>query len=246
MDRKPRLLIQGSSWTVGAYVPSQTPNSDDLVPGGLADLLSQHYDVTNISVRDDFNLGCVHRLREHLSAGHYYDQLLICQNDPLRDLVVLRSTDTEWTKFFNFSTSDIFLSQSNSISKLLELLLTKFYEQVAALGIPTVVFAGPSQVNCDLARHHGLTPVPDSWTQRLVPGFAGSSVETSAELDYAAQMLQRMFPENSLEIKQQLCDYSDQISELLNTWRRHTDLFAIHHPTPLGNRTFYEYLRGFL
>lgn len=246
MAKKPQLLIQGSSWTVGAYKPSATPHSDDLVPGGLDELLSETHHVTNISVQDDFNLGCTLRLREHLDNHGPYDQLLVCQNDPLRDLVVLRSTDHAWRKFFHITVDQLLMNHINTVSKLCDHLLNQFYHELSQLQIPTVVFAGPSQVNVKMAQSHGLIAVPGSWTQSLVPEFSGSITETSAELDYACQLLQRLFPENSLQIKQDMCDYSDSIGDMLNTWREHPELFARHHPTPLGNEIFYQYIRNYL
>ena len=246
MATKPKLLMQGSSWTVGAYKPSDTPNSDDLVPGGLAELLSADYDVTNISVQDDFNLGCVLRLKEHLSTHGPYDKLLICQNDPLRDLVVLRSTDHVWSRQFGLSMDRLWLHKVSTITKLLNYLTDKFYHDVAKLGIPTVLFAGPSKVNTDLAKKHRLTAIERSWTQVLVPEFTGSHMETSKELLSAAKTIQHMFPESALTIKQELCDYSDEISGMLNTWRKHPELFARHHPTALGNLLFYQHIREFL
>lgn len=243
MATKPRLLIQGSSWTVGAYKPSTVPNSDDLVPGGLAELLSESYDVTNISVGDDFNLGSVHRLREHLTSGCEYDQLLICQNDPLKDLLVLRSSDTQWSRNFKFGMDHLLLHKTKTISQLIEYLLNQFYKQIAALKLPTLLFAGPSQVLADLATSHGLRVIEQSWTQILVPEFTGSYIETSSELVYAGDIVKRLFPESAQTVKTELCDYADQINDLLNTWKTHDSLFARHHPTALGNRKFYEHIR---
>jgi len=118
MDRK-RLLIQGSSWTVSAYKKSTTRNIDERVAGGLAELLSAEYDVTNISVQDDFNLGCWARLQEHLKNNNNYDSILICQNDPLRDLSVLRSTDAEWRNQFDLSVPNYYLATLIQLQNLL-------------------------------------------------------------------------------------------------------------------------------
>lgn len=246
MATKSRLLIQGSSWTVGAYKPSDTPNSDDLVPGGLAELLSDQHEVTNISVGDDFNLGSVLRLREHLQTHGPYDKILICQNDPLRDLVVLRSQDHTWNRLFGLSLDQIMFQKVNTISKLLMFLLDKFYAQLSQLSIPTVVFAGPSLVHVSLAQSHGLQVIPQCWTQVLVPEFPGSYMETSAELDQASQMLQRVHRDQTVIIKRELCEYADQINLMLNTWRTHPELFAVHHPTALGNWKFYQYIKDLI
>jgi hypothetical protein len=234
-----KLLIQGSSWTVGAYERSSIHNSDSLVPGGIAELLATDFTVTNISVRDDFNLGSLLRLQAHLKTNSYYDKILICQNDPLRDLVVLRSTDHEWRKQFALTVDSIFLNKISTITKLIAFLLEQFYEGLGKLSIPVYVFAGPSCVNRSLAENHGLHVIESSWTEVLVPGVK-STIETSAELDYAHQLLQKLFLGQSL--KYEFIEYADSINQLLSAWSDNKTLFAYHHPTALGNHLFYEYL----
>lgn len=242
MDRK-RLLIQGSSWTVSAYKKSSTRNTDECVAGGVAELLSAEYNVTNISVQDDFNLGCWARLQEHLDKNNNYNLLLVCQNDPLRDLSILRSTDAEWRNQFDLSVSQLLLGNVNSITKLVDFLLDKFYKNLSQLGIPVYVFAGPSIVNARLAKQHGLNIIEPEWTKALVPDRASSMLETGAELDYAHQLLINIFPEYQQEIKQEFVYYADGIRKMLDTWRSSPDLFAYHHPTALGNKIFFNIIK---
>jgi hypothetical protein len=237
---KERILIQGSSWTVGAYIKSDTTNSDTLTPGGLADLLKDEYDVVNISVGDDFNLGTWSRLEQHLKQVSNYSKILVCQNDPLRDLCILRSGSIEWRQQFDLSVDELFLNNINTVTKLVHFLLGKFYKKLDSTGIPTYVFAGPSQVVPELM--YNLHPITPSWTEVLVPGV-GSITETSTELDYAVALLLKLFPENSAVIKQEFINYADMISNLISTWKSTPELFAYHHPTERGNRLFYNHLR---
>jgi len=242
MDRK-RLLIQGSSWTVSAYKKSSTHNIDERVAGGLAELLSAEYDVTNISVQDDFNLGCWARLQQHLKNNSNYDLILICQNDPLRDLSILRSTDAEWRDQFDLSVSQLLLGNVNSITKLIDFLLDKFYKNLSQLGIPVYIFAGPSIVNTKLAKLYRLNTIEPEWTKALVPEGATSMLETSAELDYAHQLLINIFPEYQQEIKQEFVYYADSIAKMLRVWINNPDLFAYHHPTAHGNTAFFNIIK---
>ena len=229
-------MIQGSSWTVGAYQKSSTVNSDELVPGGIAELLT-NYRVTNISVKDDFNLGCSLRIREHLKNNHY-DKILICQNDPLRDMGILRSTDTAWSLNFDFDQQQLLDHEINTITKLIDFLLDKFYRELSMTGIPTYVFAGPSCVNKPLAVMHGLHVIEPSWTEALIPSFKPSYIEGG--IDFSAEILLKLFPENSRLIKQEFIQYCDDVSRMLETWQSYPEYFAYHHPTVLGNRIFYE------
>jgi len=240
MDRQ-RILIQGSSWSVGAWTKSSTPLSDDPAPGGIAELLGQIHDVTNISVGDDFNIGSWTRLEAHLQTQSNYDLIVICQNDPLRDLIILRSEDSPWRRQFGWDIQDLVEQQIDSVGKLITFLLNLFYSKLATTGIPTVIFAGPSQVDVELAQQYGLTAVVPSWTEVLVPG-AGSVLETGQELEYAVAQLMELFPDNRQLLKQELINYAGAIEKLLNTWKTNPDLFAYHHPTPRGNQLFYNYL----
>ena len=235
-----RILIQGSSWTVGAYVKSSIPNSDKVISGGLADLLAADYEVVNISVGDDFNLGSWIRLEQHLKQDNDYSKILVCQNDPLKDLCVLRSSDHAWRQQFEWTVDELFLNNINTVTKLVHFLLDKFYNKLNTIGIPTYVFAGPSQVVPELM--YSLHPITPSWTEVLVPGV-GSIIETSTELDYAVALLLRLFPENTQTIKQELIKYADMISNLISTWQSHPELFAYHHPTARGNQLFYNHIR---
>lgn len=237
---KDRILIQGSSWSVGAYVKSTTPNSDDLVAGGIAELLAEDYDVVNISVKDDFNLGSWTRLEQHLQQDNNYSKILVCQNDPLKDLSILRNDDLEWRQQFGWTVDDLFVNNINSITKLLHFLLDKFYSKLNTTGIPTYVFAGPSQVVPKLM--YNLHPIIPSWTEVVVPGI-GSIMETGSELNHAMTILLKLFPKNSTVIKQEFIDYADMINNLISTWQSHPDLFAYHHPTARGNQLFYNHLR---
>ena len=237
---KERILIQGSSWTVGAYVKSSIPNSDDLVPGGIAELLAEEYDVVNISVRDDFNLGSWIRLKEHLQQDSNYSKIVVCQNDPLKDLCILRNDDHAWRSQFGWTIDELFLKDIDSITKLVNFLLDKFYSNLNSTGIPTYVFAGPSQVVPELM--YNLHPITPSWTEVLVSG-TGSIMETNSELDYAMALLLRLFPGNARIIKEEFINYADQISTLISTWGLQPELFAYHHPTVRGNQLFYNHIR---
>ena len=242
MDRK-RLLIQGSSWTVSAYKKSSTRNIDERVAGGLAELLSAECDVTNISVQDDFNLGCWARLQEHLKNNNNYDSILICQNDPLRDLSVLRSTDAEWRNQFDLSVSQLLLGNINSITKLIDFLLDKFYRNLSQLELPVYIFSGPSIINTRLAKQYGLNIIEPEWTKALVPDGQTSMLETGAELDYAHELLINIFPEYQQEIKQEFVYYAECIRKMLNVWINNPNLFAYHHPTALGNTVFFNIIK---
>ena len=215
------------------YLPK---NIDELVSGGIAELLSERYWVTNISVKDDFNLGSSLRLREHLQT-HSYDKILVCQNDPLKDLGLLKATDLAWRSQFAFTIDQLVAQEVNTISKLVEFLLNLFYKEIADAGA-THVFAGPTRVNTALAQQHGLVVVDPSWTECLVPGAVTSVTESY--LDTAAELLLDLFPANSRIIKQEFIAYSDAMFRMFETWRQHPNLFAYHHPTALGNQIFYQ------
>ena len=134
----------------------------------------------------------------------------------------------------------MFLKDIDSITKLVNFLLDKFYSNLNSTGIPTYVFAGPSQVVPELM--YNLHPITPSWTEVLVPG-TGSIMETNSELDYAMALLLRLFPGNARIIKEEFINYADQISTLISTWGLQPELFAYHHPTVRGNQLFYNHIR---
>jgi hypothetical protein len=245
---KSRILIQGSSWTVGAYAKSSTPQSDDLVPGCLGDLLGDEYEVINLSMQDDFNLGMWSRLLNYSRHYDNYDKILICQNDPLRELSILRGDqDLLWRQQFNWTVDEIKDAQVDTITKLIHFFLDRYYSNLSKFHVPIYIIAGPTQVLPELTqRYSNLHAITPSWTEVLVPGFSGSLVETGVELEHAAELLMSLFPDNKMIIKQELIKYAICISDLLATWKDHPDLFAYHHPTALGNKLFYDHIKEFL
>lgn len=239
-----KLLIHGSSWTVGAYKKSSTPNSDEKVKGGLADQLAYDHDVTNISVQDNMNLGIWLGLRDHLKLKSDYDAIILCQNDPLMDFGIWRSTDAHWLDQFDYTKQDLIDSGADSIAKMIDYLLEKFYSRVAELvgDTPTIFIDGPSKLNEGLLSKYGLGH-SDSWTKTLVESFNPTYLESSIELDYATQWLINTYPTKSRELKMEFIDYVEQIDEKLALYKGNPDMFAYHHPTVSGNKLFYRKLR---
>lgn len=239
---KERILIQGSSWTVGAYVADPANHTDRLVPGGLAELLVADFDVTNISVQDDFNLGSCVRLVDHLQHNSY-DKILICQNDALKDLAILRNTDVAWQKQFGWSIEELADKNINSIGKLIDFLLDKFYSHLGKISTPVYVFAGPSEVVPELAAGYNLNLIEPGWTRGIVPNAPYSLIYSGLELDYALQLLMRLFPTQAQSLKEEFIVYADTISRVLTTWKKHKELFALEHPTALGNSLYYKIIK---
>ena len=239
-----KLLIHGSSWTVGAYKKSSTPNSDEKVKGGLADQLAYDHDVTNISVQDNMNLGIWLGLQNHLKNNSGYDAIIICQNDPLMDFGVWRSTDEHWLEQFGYTKQDLIDGGVDSITKMIDYLLEQFYRRVAdAVGdTPTIIIDGPSKLNVELLSKYGLA-YSDSWTTTLVESYEPTYLESSIELDYATQWLINTYPSKSRELKSEFIDYVDQIDEKIALYKEHPDMFAYHHPTVSGNKLFYRKIR---
>jgi len=233
---KPTLLIQGSSWTVGAYQKSQTPFCDELVPGGLGQLLSNHFNVTNISTQDDFNLGISWRLQEHLKTN-CYDKIIVCQNDALLDVDVLTSNDKSWANNFNFKIDDLIQNNIDTIQKYISFSLNLFYSQ---LPDNTYIFAGPSYVVSQLALQNNLHPIQPDWTKCLVPGHQPGYTYNCTKLMDVCNLLISLFPENKFNLKQEFLKFSDDIDLMINAWKRNPEYFAYFHPTALGNKIFFE------
>lgn len=242
---KQRLLIHGSSWTVGAYKKSSTPNSDTLVKGGLAELLSDDYDVTNISVQDNMNLGIWIGLREHLKHDSRYDKIIICQNDPLMDFGIWRNDDDGWLSQFPYSKKDLVDGNIDSISKMICYFLTMFYGKVSETvgDIPTYIIGGPSRLNIGLMNKYGLKSVGADWMQTLVPSYNPSYLESGTELDYATQWLIANFPQNEGKLKFEFIEFVEELNYKLEMYRGNPDLFAYHHPTAKGNALYYNIVK---
>ncbi len=233
---RPKLLIQGSSWTVGAYEKSSTVFSDNMVSGGLAELLSEHYDVTNISVQDDFNLGTSWRLNEHLKNNHY-DKILVCQNDALLDVDVLICDNREWASNFQFSIDELINYQIDTIQKYIEYVLNKFYSQLPS---GTYVFAGPSMVLDELAIKNNVRPIQPDWTKCLVPEYVSSFTYNHVKLIKLHEMLLDIFPTKKNTLKEEFLKFGDSIDAIIDTWKNNPQYFAYFHPTLLGNKIFYQ------
>ena len=235
---KPTLLIQGSSWTVGAYKKSTTVNCDELIPGGIAELLAEHFTVTNISVQDDFNLGSSWRLKEHLKTNGY-DKILICQNDALMDVNVLTTTSKDWAAGFDFVLQELIDNNINTITQYVHYALNKYYSQLPP---GTYVFAGPSLVNDALAYNNNLHPIQPDWTSAVIPGFVPSYIYNSTTLDTVTQLLLELFPSNATAIKQEFIQYWEDATRVTQAWQDNLDLFAYAHPSPLANKIYYKQL----
>lgn len=245
---KERLLIHGSSWTVGAYQKSNTQNVDELVAGGIAELLSVDNTVTNISVQDNMNLGIWMGLREHLKNNLNYDKILICQNDPSLDFGIWRNNDTEWLKQFPYTLQELRDSNVNTISGVLDFLLDKFYSKLGEVSevIPVYIFAGPTKINVELALKYKLYVIEPDWMSTLVPEIESSYVESSIELDYVMQWLLNEYPSKKVELKTEFIEMSEKLNEKLSAYKSNPDLFAYHHPTVLGNKIYYQKIKEVL
>ena len=236
-----KLLIHGSSWTVGSYEKSDTHNSDRLVDGGVADFLGTQYDVTNISVQDNMNFGIWIGLVEHLKKNSY-NKILICQNDPSLDFAIWRNPDTEWLKQFPYTKEELVDKNINTVTKLIDFLLNRFYESLGKMDIPVYIFGGPSVVNKQLAEQHGLHVIEPDWITALV-GKNPTALESAYELDYMTQWLLNIFPENQAEIKLDFVEHATKLSDKLDLYKKNPNFFAYHHPTQVGNEIYYELLR---
>ena len=73
---KERILLNGSSWTEGAYIKGDSPVSDILVPGGLPDLLAERYNVVNISTGGDYHMASILRMRNYLKDYKKFDRII--------------------------------------------------------------------------------------------------------------------------------------------------------------------------
>lgn len=241
MDKQ-SLLIQGSSWTVGAYQKSDVKSCDDLVPGGIGELASKYFNVTNISVQDDFNLGSSWRLNEHLKTTSY-DKIIICQNDALMDVDVLTCDNKEWASNFDFTLFELKVNKINSIQKYIEYVLNKFYSQLPS---GTFVFAGPSMVINHLAVANKLVPIQPDWIKCLVPTYQSSFTYSHTKLITLLDILTDLFPENKFKLKEEFLLVNDDIDRMINTWKNNSEYFAYFHPTSLGNKIFFEQILKYL
>lgn len=240
---KERLLIHGSSWSVGAYEKSPLHNSDIVVPGGIGELLKDYYAVTNISVQDNMNFGIWLGLCEHLKTTSHYDKILICQNDPSLDFGIWRNNDNEWLSQFPYTQQEIIDNKIDSINGIIEFLLDRFYSKLGEVGIPVYIFAGSTKVNVGLAKKYNLNVIEPDWMSVLVPTIEPSYIESGAELDYITQWLFKQYPTKQSAIKKEFVGLSDVLTEKLNAYKGNSALFAYHHPTTLGNELYFETIR---
>lgn len=227
---------------MGAYQKSSIQLCDDLVPGGIGELLSKYFDVTNISVQDDFNLGSSWRLKEHLKTNSY-DKILICQNDALMDVDVLICENKEWANSFDFTLLELKDNQIDSIQKYIEYVLNKFYSQ---LPTKTFVFAGPSTVVDHLAVANKLIPIQPDWIKCLIPAYQSSFTYSHAKLITLLDILIDLFPNKKVKLKEEFLLVNDSIDSMITTWQNNPEYFAYFHPTSLGNKIFFEKLVTYL
>lgn len=236
---KERLLIHGSSWTVGAYKKSSTYNIDELVSGGIAELLSADFDVTNTSVQDNMNFG----IWLGLANCKEYDKILVCQNDPLLDFGIWRNTDSAWLQQFPYTPDELIQSGINSLSKLITFLVDRFYSKLSEIGKPIYLIGGPGVVDIALADKYGLHVIGPDWITALVPVYTPVAIESSLELDYAMQWLSQTFPDQRNNLKQEFIELASLLDQKLALYKNNPDVFAYHHPTALGNFIYYQTVR---
>lgn len=238
---KERLLIHGSSWTVGAYKKSSTFNVDELVDGGISQLLSSYFDVTNISVQDNMNLGIWLGLREHLKTNAY-DKILVCQNDPMLDFAIWGNDDDGWLAQFPYTLEELIEKNINTPLLLIEFLLERFYKCLGELGVPICIVGGPSKINKEIAEKYGLTVIEPDWITALV-GNNPSYLESTSELSEMTVWLLRTFANNEVTIKEQFLELANNLNAKLDIYRDNPTLFAYHHPTALGNEIYYHKIK---
>lgn len=233
---KPKLLINGSSWTVGAYQKSQLGSYDELVPGGIEELLEKYFDVTNISVQDDFNLGTSYRLNEHLK-NNSYDKIIVCQNDALMDVNVLTTSNKEWAANFKFCIEELITNNIDTIENYIKYTLNKFYSQLPE---KTYVFAGPSLVIDHLALANKIIPVQPDWVKALIPSYHSSFTYNHLMLISVLDLMLDIYPKNKKKLKEEFLEITNSIDRMINTWNSNPDYFANFHPTSLGNKVYFE------
>lgn len=250
-----KVMLTGSSWTVGAWKKSNIPYSDDLDYPGVPELLKQFHDVTNVSEPAAFNIGIYNTARDKNPED--YDIILACQNDVLKDFSWKHGQNTDWRQFLELPDTDpingkVLVSQGISdLHKLIGWLLNEFYRKLSSLNKPVILFAGPSKLDNELARYYGIHPIQPDWCSLLVPEYQPSFVESKMYLGWATELLMHLFPTNKTKIKEQCLELLDQVNARLNLYKSYPEFFAYHHPTvqgnlPMGNllnRTLHDFIQ---
>ena len=240
-----KIMMVGSSWSVGSWAKSNEPFIDTCVGPGIAGYLSQYFEVANFSQRDSFNYGCEEQAL--LNGYQDYDLILACQNDVFKDLAY-DSDESGWRKIKKFSTShpvsaEAFIRDGvEDLDDLRVWLLNRFYKNMASYGKPVVVYAGAGLVDDTIAQKYGVKTVQPDWCKLLVPEFNSSYVESNYYLGQATELMMDLVPGNRKTIQQQCLEYADQINERLSLYKKYPEFFAYHHPTELGNRRMAEHL----
>lgn len=240
-----KIMMVGSSWSVGSWAKSSEQNIDTCIDTGIAGLLGKYHNVDNYSQRDSFNYGCEEQAA--LNGYQNYDLILACQNDVFKDLAY-DSDPTGWRKIKTFDTTrpvsaEAFIRDGvEDLEDLRVWLLSRFYRTMASYGKPVMVYAGAGLVDSSLATKYGVHPVQPDWCKLLVPEYKSSYVESNHYLGWATELMLDLVPGNRQRIQEQCLAFADEINARLELYRSNPDLFAYHHPTVLGNRGMGEYL----
>lgn len=240
-----KIMMVGSSWSVGSWAKSDQPFIDECVGPGIVGYLGEHYSVSNFSQRDSFNYGCEEQAE--LNGYQDYDLILACQNDVFKDLAY-DSDDRGWKKIKTFpetapvSATAFIRDGVEDLEDLRIWLLNRFYKKMASFGKPVIVYAGAGLVDTNLATNYGLGVVQPDWCKLLVPSFNSSYVESNHYLGQATELMLDLVPANAVAIKEQCLGYAEQINERLSMYRAYPKYFAYHHPTELGNKLMAEHL----
>lgn len=244
-----KIMMVGSSWSVGSWTKSSEPFIDTCVGPGIAGYLSKIYEVSNFSQRDSFNYGCEEQAL--LNGYQDYDLILACQNDVFKDLAY-DSDETGWRKIKKFSVNQPISAEAfirDGVEDLEDLrvwLLNRFYKNMASYGKPVVIYAGAGLVDDAIATKYGIKTVQPDWCKLLVPTFSSSYVESNYYLGQATELMLDLVPGNRVRIQEQCLEFAEQINIRLNLYKQYPEFFAYHHPTELGNKIMADHLMSYL
>ncbi len=244
-----KIMMVGSSWSVGSWAKSDQPFIDECVGPGVAGYLGEQYSISNFSQRDSFNYGCEEQAV--LNGYQDYDLILACQNDVFKDLAY-DSDETGWTKIKTFNETHPVSAKAfirDGVEDLEDLrvwLLNRFYKKMASFGKPVIVFAGAGLVDTDLAEKQGLMVVQPDWCKLLVPSFESSYVESNHYLGWATELMLDLVPGNRTNILKQCLEFAGQIDRRLSLYKNYPEFFAYHHPTEYSNQLMAKHLLGYI